>query len=193
MHGILEVFGKSLKTEFRNILTENDIIYLKEKWTTVQSNINISGYERVHRHRKKRRRRGNRSGGIIVYNKNPLNQVSQKYTILMVIYSGYNLTVGCLVLRRTSIVVVYTSGSNNCNLLQLQKDIERFSKSGEILLCGDFNGRTACLDDFVKNDYMSTHIQRGSGYSTESKHNILRQNKDAKVNNNWGEGTHRFM
>ncbi len=79
----------------------------------------------------------------------------------------------------------YSSGSNNCTLLQLQKDIERFSKSGKILLCGDFNARTACLEDF-KNDYISTHIQTRSGYSVDkSKHNILKQNKDAEVNN-WG-------
>ncbi len=49
-----------------------------------------------------------------------------------------------------------------------------------------FNARTACLDDFVKNDYISTHIQTGNGYSVDKpKHNILRQNKDAKVSN-WG-------
>ncbi len=84
------------------------------------------------------------------------------------------------------------SGLNNCTLLQLQKDMERFSKSGKILLCGDFNARIAYLDDFVKNDYISTHIQTESGYSVDkSKHNILWQNKDAKVNN-WGREL-RFM
>ena len=81
----------------------------------------------------------------------------------------------------------YSSGSNNCAFLQLQKDIERFSNLGEILLCGDFNARTASLDDFVNSDYISTHIHTGEGYSMDKPvHNIRRQNKDVKTNT-WGK------
>ncbi len=117
------------------------------------------------------------------------NQVSHKYTKLMVIYFGYNLTVGCSVLRRTSIFLQSTTiHISVVQITVLYYNYRRKSRDYQNQVkhyYGDFNARTTCLDDFVKNDYISTHIQTGNGYSVDkSKHNILRQNKDAKVSNN---------
>ncbi len=131
--------------------------------------------------------------------KNPLNQVSQKYTKLMVIYFGYNLRVGCLVLRRTSIFVQCTTihtpvGQVTVLYYNYRWYWEIIKIRWNIIMWGfHFNARTACLDDFVKNDYISTHIQTGNGYSVDKpKHNILRQNKDAKVSN-WGGNSQIYV
>ncbi len=64
-----------------------------------------------------------------------------------------------------------------------KKDISRFSKLGVIFLSGDFNARTGELMDYVCNDSQYKYIQNSNDCSVHiSNHNILRCNRDNKIN-----------
>ena len=188
------VFGLSQKlkdTEFVNILKENDIVCLTETWTTIQSNIKLNSYECIHRMRKKKRKRGRPSGGIILYYKSYLKPgiteiVKSHEDILWIKLSrkmfGFEKDVYmCTVYNNPN-----CRATENCAFLQLQRDVEHFSKLGDILLNGDFNARTGNLNDYIKHDYSSSHIQTGKNYSLDKTvHNTERENKDNKINS-WG-------
>ncbi len=63
---------------------------------------------------------------------------------------------------------------------QLDRDIVQYSSLGDIMLLGDFNGRTGSSDDFIRND-RSKDLPLPPQYVEDS--NITQNNCDTKTNN----------
>lgn len=75
-----------------------------------------------------------------------------------------------------------SSQSTNSTYLQVQRDVARFSKYGDIVLCGDLNARTGCLDDFIEHDSVDKYVHNAQDYSVDRhKHNIRRCNSDTVI------------
>ncbi len=53
------------------------------------------------------------------------------------------------------------------SFLQLERDIARFSKLGEICVSGDLNARTGSLKDYICNDQTDKYIQNCNDYSRD--------------------------
>ncbi len=76
------------------------------------------------------------------------------------------------------------SGQPTCtSFLQLERDLARLSKLGEICVSGDLNARTGILKDYICNDQTNKYIQNYNNYSRDlQKHNMIRCNEDVKIN-----------
>ncbi len=61
--------GSIFSLEVCKIIDSFDFVGLVETWTTVRSNVQVSGYRHVCKHRPKRKRKGRLSGGLILYYK----------------------------------------------------------------------------------------------------------------------------
>ena len=181
--------GKKLKDkEFTGIIEKHDMVCLMETWSSVQTNVRIKGFEHIHRIRHKRRKKGRRSGGLVLYFKKWLKpgikELAKTHEDLLWVkldahFFGFERDVYfCIVYIKPN-----ATRSPNSALLQLEKDIARFSKFGNIVLVGDFNARTGQLDDFIKDDTVDDYVHTGSDYSVDLPlYNMIRQNKDTKVN-----------
>ncbi len=65
----------------------------------------------------------------------------------------------------------------------MENDISRFYKLDVIFLSSDFNARPGELMDYVCNASQDKYIQNSNDYSVDtSSHNILRCNRDNKIN-----------
>ena len=174
--------------EFIRIISNNDMICLTETWTSVQSNIKLKGYKSVHRIRHKHRRKGRRSGGIIFYYHKRLSigikEIPKTHEDLLWLkldsnFFGFKNDLYLCV----TYLKPHAINTQNSACLQLEKDICRFSKCGQIVLSGDFNARTGIMNDFVINDDIDKYIDTGNDYSVDSlKYNRSRQNMDGKLN-----------
>ena len=71
----------------------------------------------------------------------------------------------------------------NVDILDLlEQDINKYAKSGQIILCGDLNARSGIINDFTNDDSLN-YIPLPSNYSTQRPGSISkRQNLDKNVN-----------
>ncbi len=81
---------------------------------------------------------------------------------------------------------VYITSIRTVNLhifLQLERDIARLSKLGEICVSGDLNARTGSLKDYICNDQINKYIKNCNDYSRDlQKHKMIRCNQYVKIN-----------
>ena len=141
--------------EFLSLLQQNDIIGLGETQTDVE--FEVPGYRTFCKSRKKAKK-GRKSGGLAFLVKNE-------------IYKGCHIVRGTAVdalwlkldhhffntTKDIFLCVVYFSPHRSsftlkldyCPFQQLEHDIEKFSKLGEVILGGDFNARTTTQPDFI--------------------------------------------
>lgn len=184
--------GEKLKDrDFVNTIIDYDMVCLTETWLSAQSDVNLKGFRCIKRPRNKRRKKGRRSGGIILYFKkwlsNGIKEISKSHEDLLWVkldryFFGFD--------KDVYICIAYIK-PNSCNIpnsafLQLEKDISRFDKYGHVVLVGDFNARTGELNDFVMNDTEDKYFDNSSDYSIDSSsmmYNRKRMNKDKKINN----------
>jgi exonuclease III len=151
IHGL----GKKLKNEdVVDSVNTLDFIAFLETWTTVQSNINFSGYGSFHQFRRKGRKRGRPNGGIVFfykakYKKYIVTIPSKHQDIMIVRVSGEALGHS----KDMYILVVYVSPTLNSdathNLFDMIENyLIQFNTLGDTLIMGDFNARTGTLDDY---------------------------------------------
>ncbi|MES9885080.1 MAG: endonuclease/exonuclease/phosphatase family protein, partial [Sedimenticola sp.] len=157
---------KRNNSEFRDILTANDIIFLLESWTDVDSDIDLSGYTCFNFYRKFKHKKAKRnSGGIVVYIK---DCVKCGVTVVR----SHHDTIVWLKLAKTFFSFardMYVCGSYiwgddspanryvDADLFQLlQDDINYFQELGRIFVTGDFNGRVGHRLDYIAHDALNS-------------------------------------
>ena len=72
--------------EFLNIVNKFDIVSLVESWTHKDSPIDIPGFCHFHAPGKKVKKRGRRSGGIIIYFRDQFQKVSPLKMFQTILY-----------------------------------------------------------------------------------------------------------
>ena len=175
------------------LLAKNfDIFGIVESWTSRESNISLPGYIHISSQAvKSRGKRGRRSGGLIVYYKKELSKMitkinnSNNFIWLKLNKSQTGLDediyLGTVYLKpRTSSV----SPEHDNIIENLRNSIHDFSQKGKIILMGDFNARTAELNDFVTLDnvsYQNCHEYLPTDYTTDIQL-PQRQNMDFIIN-----------
>ncbi len=182
-------FGEKKKDpDFVNILTRYDLICFMETWSSIQTNVKLQNYcKPLHRYRHKKRKKGRKSGGILVYFKKHLEQGIKEMPkthedILWLKLDKDFFSFSSHVYLCAAYVPPQSSQSANSTYLQMQKDIARFSKYGDIMLCGDLNARTGCLKDYIEHDSVDRYVDNTQDYSVDiHKHNIPRCNNDTVV------------
>ncbi len=146
--------GNAYCNEMRDLIRSFDIVGLVETRTTVQSNIKLPGYSHLSKHRRKRCKKGRPSGGLVLYFrkklKDAISLVGGAHEDMMWIKVD-GVTVGLN--RDLYLGLVYIKPGKNKDIFhQLDRDIVQYSSLGDIMLLGDFNGRTGSSDDFIRND-----------------------------------------
>jgi len=140
-----------------------DIFGITESWTNSESNIALPGFKEFHEPAsKKKGKKGRRSGGIILYIKRSLsksNAIIKVHSNANFIWlkinknlcgTSHDIYICCLYIKPRNRVIC---PENDILFEQLAHHINRYSQLGKIILMGDFNSRTASLDDFIKLDH----------------------------------------
>ena len=163
-----------------------------ESWTSSGSNISLPGYLHISSHGiKSKGKRGRRSGGIIVYYKKDLSRMITKinnsndfiWIKLNKSQTGLDddIYICTVYLKpRTS----STSPEQDKIFESLRNSVYDFSQKGQVVLMGDFNARTAELNDFVALDnvsYQNCKDHLPTDYSTDIQL-PQRQNMDIILN-----------
>ena len=134
-----------------------DFLGIVETWTHQDSPISLPGYKHFHQPAKKLKKKGRRSGGILVYYKdtfdNGVKLMSQyDYGIWLKLDKNFFGTEFDLYLAVIYIKPKTPTFDPEDTFLKLKLDIAKFSSSGKVILTGDFNSRTGKLPDFITND-----------------------------------------
>ena len=154
--GIWNVEGlcRNLKNSIDVKIKLCDLFACVETWHTVQSNINVSGYQHFSLPATKHRQKGRPSGGVVVYFKKEMLNALTKFKsslpdTMWIRLKGEYIdesfdTYICVTYIKTGKLSPTTTYP-----CKLQNEIERFSALGKIMLLGDCNARTGYLDDFM--------------------------------------------
>ena len=175
--------------DFIEMFSNYDMVCLTETWSSVRTNIKLKGFENpLHRFRYKRRKKGRRSGGILVYFKKHIAQGIKEMPkthddLLWLKLEKQFFSFDKDVFLCVAYIPPVAGQSISTAFSQMERDIARFSKLGEIFLSGDFNARTGTLKDYICDDQPDKYIQNSNDYSIDlSKHNTIRCNQDVKLN-----------
>ncbi|KAK6175803.1 hypothetical protein SNE40_014192 [Patella caerulea] len=176
IHGLNDSSGLSKiddKEFINNYILKFDIICLMETWTNIDSRLSVKNYQHIHSFRKK-----NRRGGLIAYYKNGLSKgiehvksKSEDIIWLKLKKDFFKLDndiflsfVYCLPISSS----LYEEGSQYDTIEILRNEITYLNPNCDIILSGDFNGRTGKNADFIENDSNSSHIPMYDNYSVDS-------------------------
>jgi exonuclease III len=163
-------------------------VALTETWTTLQSNVNFSGYGTIHKFRQKRKKKGRPHGGILfLYKAKYKHHVQQIHCanqdILVVKINGH--AIGHV--RDVFLLNVYVTpnmtpeGSTNffdC----IEQLLLKYTTEGDTLLMGDFNARTGNLTDCEVTSTDTCHKFIDLPENTSEINCQTRNNCDSKVN-----------
>jgi len=149
--------------EFIKQIAENDVIFLYETWSKIDSTLDITGYKCYNFYRKFQNRRAKRcSGGVAVYIKNELvNGVKVAKSlhdsiIWLKLEKEFFDNEDDIYIGGAYVWVENSPAYNviNCDFFQLlQEDIYYFTDLGKVIICGDLNARVGKnRHDFVPND-----------------------------------------
>ncbi|CAG2185067.1 unnamed protein product [Mytilus edulis] len=132
---------------------------LEETWKGESKEYTIPGFNTISKIRKKNKRGKRYSGGIIIFYKNSIHQgltyvkngsLSNNRLWLKLDKNFFGLS------DDIYICAVYippvSSTHYDDDFLQLEKEINIFSKKGKVVLLGDFNSRTGDKLDYIKDD-----------------------------------------
>ena len=182
----------------KHMFESYDLIILTETWTNnnTESNICMKGYQPFCSSREYRHSQANRdSGGVAILVKSYLLKYVKRQP---------NLHDGSIWLKIDKAVLGFDkdlylgaiylppehSSYNVNNILNewdvVEKEISLFKAKGPILLCGDFNSRTATDEDFIRNDTKDDFIHLPHCYVPDNTDIVPRSNLD-HVRNNYGK------
>ncbi len=185
-----------LNTMYIKHMFENyDIVILTETWTnsTTENKICMQGYHPFHNSRKEKHRHAIRdSGGVAVLVKTELLRFIKREPCLhegsiwlkldkTLWGNNRDVYLGAMYLPPE-----YSSYSTN-NILNewdiIEKEISLFQAKGPVLLCGDFNSRTAADEDYIRNDARDDFINLPHCYIPDNPDILARSYLDATRNN----------
>lgn len=139
-----------------------DILGLVESWTQGESPISLPGYTSLHQPGKKRKgKRGRRSGGIVLYLKNDfqknnaITKVAQDNNYIFIKLDKdkcglqHDIFLGCIYISPRTHSVCPENDKIFDTLTNL---VNKYSELGKVILMGDFNGRTGKLLDYIELD-----------------------------------------
>jgi exonuclease III len=152
--------------DFLSEIDKCDIFGISEThiFDEILDELDIPGFKRIHyKNRKKFKKVNKTSGGIAIFAKNSIAEFLEPFKTT-------NSDIIWVKLKKKHhhlpkdiyIGSVYTSGENNTKSIgekikNLSHDIETIKgKHGEIIIQGDFNARTANINDFVEYDKYDT-------------------------------------
>ncbi len=173
----------------RKLILEFDIVCLVETWYVGLFDVN--GFKtyvsnRSYRHKKAKRE----SGGTAILVKNEIKKHINKQLsssddcIWMKLDRKYfdlkqNLYLCCSYLIPEKSSIFSWKSLDVCQLLE--RDVSKYSKLGDIYICGDLNSRTGNDLDYVYKDGNDPHISHPPGYSPDN-FDVKRCNQDLIIN-----------
>jgi hypothetical protein len=173
-------------TSFINNIKCYDIIGLVETHLVESLPAPLKNYNIHHTYRKQNVKTKRNFGGIsVLIKKKPINSgenTNSNFVWLKLSSSFYNLEKDLFVcFLHIPIENSTYSQSQGDQFEQLTQDILNYSDKGDILLCGDFNGRVSTLHDFIVNDSDGA----GNNWNYDNKYNVdscrFRDNQDKIV------------
>ena len=179
--------------EIRNLINSFDVICLLETWCNFH--FTVSGFRTYVSSRSKKHKNAKRdSGGVAILVKNEIKGHFKEMlspnddTIwLKLNRSSFqmdrDLFICCSYLIPENSSIFSWRDIDVCKLLE--KDIEKYSAYGNVLLCGDLNSRTNDLKDYITNDVRDIHSNLPSDYLPDLE--IKERNNLDKHVNNYGK------
>jgi hypothetical protein len=165
---------KLLDTSFTNLISNHDIIAMKETWTTANSNIDLPGYNHLASHRTKYGSKGRHSGGIVIYCKTEIashvSVIKNDYEDILWLKVNKGMLTNA---NDVYIATIYFSPNNSSRqdhidndlFTTLENDIAFFMDSSpNVILLGDFNARTALRHDYIAFDNNNSDIPLPEDY-----------------------------
>ena len=150
-------------------MSNHDIIFFSECWSNRHSKLKLEGYERVCKHRKRRKRARRDSGGLVCFFKKNIWKGITCCTWsyedgllfkLDKIFFGFenDIYLICPYMRpSTSTRNVLETGNDSYEILT--DKIAELSNLGDIIMMGDLNSRTGDLQDFY--DFLGDNDEHG--------------------------------
>ncbi len=177
--------------QIRKIITQFDIVCLQETW--YGNKFDISGYKTLVASRSQQHKnRWRDSGGIAILIRNNIwkqchvkeqKSASDDFLWLKLDKRGFKLKndlflcTSYLIPEKSSIFS--WKDLNVCELLE--KDVTKYSKFGDIYICGDLNARTSTLQDYVPLDGFDQGHHSSSNYLPDNFDRV-RNNSDVTKN-----------
>ena len=167
----LNVYGsleeKLKNCDFKNLINNHDFISLSECWINKKSSINLEGYEKIVKCRKRLKKARRDSGGIAVYYRKNLSSGVKEINwdfedgvIFKLCKDFFNLQNDIYVL----IPYMRPVNSSRCNVDTgidifdiLSNKLAELTDLGDIILMGDFNARTGTLPDYAEFEDKDDH------------------------------------
>jgi exonuclease III len=144
---------------FINSLNKCDILGLVETHTSESTPITITGYKAIQVDRPRSRGAKSDSGGILIKEMildgiKTLANTSKHFQWIMLKKEFFDLDED-LYICFTHIPPIrssYTEKNGDDTLDDIERDIQKFSTQGKILLCGDLNARSGEKPDYILNE-----------------------------------------
>ena len=174
--------------DFVQLVNQKDIFCLQETWLTETSAMCIPGYSIFRSERKNNRRKNSGSGGVAVLFKTSISKGLQKICSSNNDFLWVKLNRNYFGLKQdlylcNCYIPPYGSSFHE-NITQsyfdtLNEEVVKFSKLGDIMLCGDFNARIGNIQEhFVEHD---ENIQQNMIGSSDIELPV-RYNEDQVIN-----------
>lgn len=178
--------SKANKDDIKDIFMKHDIICLTETHCSYNDTIDLEGYSIVMNIRPKSPKANKHSGGLAICIKNSIKPgikflpiTSSEYMWFKLDKKFFNLSDDIY----AACVYICPENSSYANktddvMEALELDLATYSKDGNCLICGDFNGRTCTEPDFCDNDATDEVIELPYHYIQDM--NIPRSNSDKR-------------
>ena len=159
-HNVEGLSQDKLSLECADLLDSSDIVCFAETWLSeaTAANINIEGFEKFSIENKRRARHGRNSGGIMVFIRNALIRCIRRWKpqangVMYFIVELNSTKIGLIFLYNPPTGSPY---ANEEQLDEIEEELISLERMGvdEFLLMGDFNARTATVDDRVPVDQL---------------------------------------
>ena len=185
--------------DFKNIITQYDIICLTETWDKEKNepNLNIKmqfpGYSSIKRNRKNKHKKARRnSGGILIIYKNALENyikvVNKKDQNILWIkidkyVTGEDITLATVYISPINSTIYNNETMTEDTFTTLRKQIATYmNEDGIMILGGDFNARTGRLLDFIEDDNEVNNFVLQPGIVQNDTVKRKRMNQDNNIN-----------
>ena len=165
--------GKINNNEFLSHINKYDFVTLVETWMPDGETLSIPGFYSFSKGRATHRKAKRFSVGISVLVKKSLRKgvkffssVSSKFVWWKLEISLFNLKkdiYGCSVYIPAQNSKYFKDNGENCPYVEIQWDILKFKKLGDIILMGDFNARKGNLQDQIELNSVFTNLENTEG------------------------------
>ena len=165
--------SKINNNEFLSHINKYDFVTLVETWMPDGETLNIPGFYSFSKGRPKHRKAKRFSAGISVLVKKSLRKGVKFFSSASSKFVWWKLENSLFNLKKDIYVCsVYIPPQNskyskdngeNCPYVEIQKDILKFKKLGDIILMGDFNARKGNLQDQTELNSVFTNLENTEG------------------------------